>query len=93
MPLGGVVVNLFIFKMDAANRKRKRDFQDVGQTDLLDLSSTTENCGLSAVFNTRKRRKSVGVAEYKAITKVFISNWTGAFLAYVFATNVKFQTC
>ncbi|KAL4231533.1 hypothetical protein ACF0H5_009114 [Mactra antiquata] len=55
--------------MDASNRKRKRDIQDFSDADLLNLSSTTENCGLSAIFNTSKRRKSIGVSEFRAISK------------------------
>lgn len=56
--------------MDATNRKRKRDFQDVNDSNFLDRSFTVENCGLSAVISTKKRRKSLAVSDHKTLRKV-----------------------
>lgn len=89
-PLGGAFQSLQIFKMEATNRKRKRDFQDVDETDELDQSFGVENCGLTAVLSSRKRRKSLGTSELKALRKViFKFDWqlslTGARFRYQFS--------
>lgn len=68
--IDGAALCLCIFKMEAANRKRKRDFQDLEDEPALDSSLNVESCGLSSILLVRKRRKSVGTAELSSVCKV-----------------------
>jgi len=56
--------------MDMTNRKRKREFQDIEESPALNSSLNVENCGLSSIFVSRKRRKSVDISEYSTTCKV-----------------------
>lgn len=75
---------LFTFKMDASNRKRKREFQDLEGSSHLDSSLIVENCGLSSLFLVKKRRKSLSDKECNPTCKVSeLIDFAGALVCIV----------